>query len=115
MRAHQARRKRVRKKIQGTPARPRLSVFKSARHIYAQLIDDVSGRTLLAQSSLHKDFQSRSGKGSNVAAAKLLGELLAEKAREKGITRVVFDRSGYRYHGRVKAVAEGAREKGLMF
>lgn len=113
--ARQARRERVRKKVLGTPERPRLSVFKSARHIYAQLIDDVHGHTLLTESSLHPDFRVRSDKGNNVAAAKTLGEIVAEKAREKGILQVIFDRNGYPYHGRVKAVAEGAREKGLVF
>lgn len=112
---HKTRQKRVRKKVKGTPARPRLCVFKSARHIYAQLIDDANGCTLLTQTSLHGDFKSQSSKGGNVAAAKFLGELLAVKALEKGVSSVVFDRNGYLYHGRVKAVADGAREKGLIF
>ena len=103
---------RVRNKISGTAERPRLSVFRSEKHIYAQLIDDVKGVTLASASSLEKDFE---GKGSDKAAAREIGKRLAQKAAEKGITAVVFDRSGYIYHGRVKELAEGAREGGLSF
>lgn len=103
---------RVRNKISGTAERPRLSVFRSEKHIYAQLIDDVKGVTLASASSLEKDFE---GKGSDKAAAREIGKRLAQKAKEKGITAVVFDRSGYIYHGRVKELAEGAREGGLSF
>ena len=103
---------RVRNKISGTPERPRLNVFRSAKHIYAQLIDDVNGVTLVSASSLEKDFE---GNGGNKEAAKKVGELIAKKAVEKGIENVVFDRSGYLYHGRVLELAEGARECGLKF
>ena len=97
------RHKRVRAKISGTPECPRLNVFRSARHIYAQIIDDLSGTTLAAASTMDKD------------SAHKVGEAVAKKAMEKGITKVVFDRSGYIYHGRVKELAEGAREGGLKF
>ena len=103
---------RVRHKISGTAERPRLNVFRSAKHIYAQLIDDVAGVTLAAASSMDKGFE---GFGGNKEAAKKVGAALAKKAAEKGITEVVFDRSGYVYHGRVKELAEGAREGGLNF
>ena len=103
---------RVRKKVFGTVERPRLSVFKSEKNIYAQVIDDINGVTLVAASSLDKDF---SAKGGNKEAAKKVGELVAKKAVEKGITEVVFDRGGYIYHGRVKELAEAAREAGLQF
>ena len=103
---------RVRNKISGTAERPRLSVFRSEKHIYAQLIDDVKGVTLASASSLEKDFE---GKGSDKAAAREIGRRRAQKAAEKGITAVVLDRSGYIYHGRVKELAEGAREGGLSF
>ena len=103
---------RVRGKISGTPERPRLCVFRSENHIYAQIIDDVNGNTLVAAASVEKDFE---GLGSNVAAAKKIGALVAERALQKGIEEVVFDRGGYIYHGRVKALAEGAREGGLKF
>lgn len=106
------RHQRVRVKISGTAACPRLNVFRSAKNIYAQLIDDEAGRTLCAASSHGKDF---TGYGGNCEAAKKVGLALAEKAKEKGITDVVFDRSGYVYHGRVAALAEGAREGGLNF
>ena len=106
------RHKRVRAKISGTPQRPRLSVFRSASHIYAQLIDDVNGVTLVAASTVEKGFE---GNGGNKEAAKLVGQNIAKKAAEKGISEVVFDRSGYIYHGRVKELAEGAREGGLKF
>lgn len=106
------RRRRVRGKISGTAQRPRLSVFRSAKHIYAQLIDDVNGVTLVSASSVEKDFD---GNGTNIEAAKKVGQLIGSKAVAKDISTVVFDRSGYIYHGRVKAVAEGARESGLKF
>ncbi len=103
---------RVRSKISGTPQRPRLSVFRSAKHIYAQLIDDVNGVTLASASSLDKDFE---GAGGNVDGAKKVGEMIAKRAQEKNITTVVFDRGGYLYHGRVKELADSARENGLQF
>lgn len=110
--ARTARHKRVRAKISGTPERPRLNVFRSTKHIYAQIIDDVNGVTLAAASSLSKDFE---GDGGNVEGAKAVGELIAKHAIEKGITEVVFDRGGYLYHGRIKELADGAREGGLKF
>lgn len=103
---------RVRSKISGTPECPRLDVFRSSRHIYAQLIDDQNGVTLAAASTLDKDFE---GIGSNKDAAHKVGVSIAKRAAEKGIKDVVFDRGGYIYHGRVKEVAEGAREGGLNF
>ena len=103
---------RVRKKVFGTVERPSLSVFKSEKNIYAQVIDDINGVTLVAASSLDKDF---SAKGGNKEGAKLVGEVVAKRAIEKGITEVVFDRGGYIYHGRVKELAEAAREAGLQF
>lgn len=104
---------RVRKKVTGTAERPRLAVFRSEKNIYAQIIDDVAGRTLVAASSLDKDFAGKVG--SNKEAAKLVGEAVAKKAIEAGITEIVFDRGGYVYHGRVQMLAEGAREAGLKF
>ena len=103
---------RVRGKISGTAERPRLCVFRSENHIYAQIIDDVAGNTLVSASSVEKGFE---GKGGNVEAAKKIGVAVAERALQKGIEEVVFDRGGYIYHGRVKALAEGAREGGLKF
>ncbi len=103
---------RVRKNISGTAERPRLNVFRSLNHIYAQIIDDTKGITLAAASSMDKEF---SGNGGNVEGAKEVGTLIAKKAAEKGIKQVVFDRGGYVYHGRVAALAEGAREGGLEF
>lgn len=103
---------RVRSKISGTPSRPRLSVFRSAKHIYAQVIDDVNRVTLCAASSLDKDFD---GNGGNAEGARKVGEAIAKRALEKDIKEVVFDRGGYLYHGRVKELAEGARENGLTF
>ena len=108
----QKRHLRVRNRVAGTAERPRLNVFRSLAHIYAQVIDDEKGMTLAAASSLDKDFQ---GKGGNIAAAKAVGAAIAKKALEKGITEVVFDRGGYIYHGRVAALAEAAREGGLKF
>ena len=104
------RHRRVRGKISGTAERPRLDVFRSAKHIYAQIIDDVAGVTLVSASSMDKDFE---GAGGNIEAAAQVGKKIAEKALAKGISEVVFDRGGFVYHGRVKAVAEGAREGGL--
>lgn len=106
------RHRRVRAKISGTPERPRLNVFRSLNHIYAQIIDDVNGKTLAAASSVEKDFGMT---GGNCEAAKKVGALIAERAAGKGITDVVFDRGGYVYHGRVQSLAEGAREGGLKF
>ncbi len=110
--ARQKRHGRLRNKIAGTAARPRLNVFRSARHIYAQLIDDDKGVTLAAASSMEKSFE---GAGSNKEAAKKVGLMLAEKAKAANIEDVVFDRGGYLYHGRVKELADGAREGGLKF
>lgn len=104
------RHRRVRGKISGTAARPRLVVFRSAKHIYAQVIDDEQGVTLASASSMDKDFNAY---GGNVEAAKKVGENIAKKCLEKGITEVVYDRGGFVYHGRVQALAEGAREAGL--
>ena len=106
------RHKRVRSKVSGTPERPRLCVFRSEKHIYAQVIDDVNGVTLVSASSVEKDFE---GLGSNKAAARKVGVTVAERAKAKGIDNVVFDRGGYVYHGRVQELAEGAREGGLEF
>ena len=103
---------RVRGKISGTPQRPRLNVFRSNANIYAQLIDDVNGVTLASANTLEKAFEGAAG---NCEAAKKVGQLLAERAKEKGIEEAVFDRSGYLYHGRVAALAEGARDGGLKF
>lgn len=106
------RHKRVRGKISGTPECPRLNVFRSSMHIYAQIIDDVNGKTLCAASSTEKGFGMY---GGNCDAAKKVGQMIAEKAKAAGVTDVVFDRGGYVYHGRVAALAEGAREGGLNF
>ena len=103
---------RVRGKISGTPERPRLCVFRSESNIYAQIIDDVAGNTLVAASTVEKEFE---GNGGNVEAAKTIGSKIAERALAKGIEEVVFDRGGYIYHGRVQALAEAAREGGLKF
>ena len=106
------RHKRVRARLSGTPETPRLNVFRSEANIYAQIIDDVHGVTLASASSLDKDIE---GYGGNVAAAKAVGQLVAQRAKDKGIETVVFDRGGYLHHGRVQALAEGAREGGLKF
>ena len=106
---------RVRKKVVGTPERPRLSVYRSLNHIYAQVIDDRTGRTLAAASSLDKEMRKQLKGGGNVAAAKVVGRAIAERARSAGVEQVVFDRGGYKYHGRVQALAEAAREAGLKF
>jgi len=108
------RHRRVRKRVTGTPERPRLAVFRSDRHIYAQVINDLEGRTLAAASSLEPTLRTQR-RGNNIPAAGEVGKLLAERARGAGIAKVVFDRGGYLYHGRVKALAEGARAGGLDF
>ena len=109
------RRQRIRRKISGSEARPRLSVFRSTRHIYAQIIDDGKGQTLVAASTLSGEIKDKLSGLKKAEAAKEVGKLLAAKAREKGIARVVFDRNGFIYHGRVKAVADSCRENGLEF
>jgi len=109
------RKKRVRKYLTGTPERPRISVFRSSRHIYAQIIDDTSGHTLISVSSLEKVVREHSSFENKIALASFVGKLLGERALGKGLNRVVFDKNGFLYHGRVKAVAEGAREAGLDF
>lgn len=106
---------RVRKRLYGTSARPRLNVFRSLKHIYAQLIDDEAGVTLVAASSMDASVAEGLGSCGNKAAARKVGTLIAQKAAEKGIKNVVFDRGGYLYHGRIKELAEGAREAGLEF
>jgi large subunit ribosomal protein L18 len=109
---------RLRKRIMGTEARPRLTVFRSLSHIYVQVIDDMTGRTLVAASSVEPSVRSgfaAKARGSNRAGAQAIGKLLAERALAKGIKRVVFDRNGFLYHGRIRAVAEAARESGLEF
>lgn len=109
------RKKRIRKKIFGTPERPRLSVFRSARHIYAQLIDDLAGRTLAAASSLSPEIRGELAGLKKTEVARVVGRLLAEKAKSRGIGKVVFDRNGFLYHGRVKTLADSCREHGLVF
>ena len=104
---------RVRKRVEGLPERPRLVVHRSHLHLIAQIVDDMAGRTLLTCSTRHPEFRKQHAKGGNVQAAKLLGEKVAQSALSAGIKQVVFDRGGYPYHGRVKALAEAAREKGL--
>jgi len=107
------RHRRVRKKVRGKAGRPRLSVFRSTRHVYAQVIDDANGRTLASASTMERD--TRGGVTANVDAAKSVGQRVGERAKAAGVTAVVFDRGGFRYHGRVAAVAEGARAAGLEF
>jgi len=111
------RHKRIRKKVFGTPERPRMAFFKSLNNLYVQIIDDEAGRTLVSASTIDKDFVEKYGVrgGKNIEMAKKLGEFIAEKALSKGIQNVVFDRGGFIYHGKVKAFAEAAREKGLKF
>jgi large subunit ribosomal protein L18 len=106
-----ARHDRLRKKLAGTPERPRLAVFRSLKHIYAQIIDDTTGTTLVSASNLDKGIETT----GNIDGAKKVGEVLAQRAKEKGIKSVVFDRGGFRYHGRVASLADGAREQGLEF
>lgn len=105
--------KRIRQKVTGSGGRPRLAIFRSVNHIYAQVIDDGQGVTIASASTTEKDWKGRTG--GNVAAAKEVGKAIAERAKEKGITSVVFDRGGYIYHGRVRSLAEAAREAGLEF
>ncbi len=111
----QRRKLHIRRKVTGTPERPRLTVTRSLKHMFAQIIDDVAGVTLVAASTQQKDVREQLKNGENVAAAKLVGKTIAERAKAKGIGAVVFDRNGYLYHGRIKAVADGAREGGLKF
>jgi large subunit ribosomal protein L18 len=114
--ARQRRHLRVRAKISGTAERPRLNVFRSSQHMYAQLIDDTAGHTLCSASTLEKDFSGRLGEDTTkLAKAKLVGQVIGERARELGVSKVVYDRGGFRYHGRIQAVADGAREAGLDF
>ena len=112
-RVRRARRKQgIRKELLGVPERPRLSVFRSLNHVYAQVIDDLSGKTLASASTRDKGFAD---KGAKMAEASAVGKLVAQRAKEKGVSKVVFDRNGYLYHGRIKALAEAAREAGLEF
>jgi large subunit ribosomal protein L18 len=104
--------KRIRNRVSGTPERPRLAVFRSTNHIYAQVIDDQRGHTMVAAASTEKNLR---GKGGNVEGAKVIGKIIAERAKQNGINKVVFDRGGYLYHGRVKALADAARQAGLEF
>jgi large subunit ribosomal protein L18 len=105
---------RIRRKVDGSDQRPRLAVFRSLKHVYVQAIDDATGITLAMASSMDKDLREKV-KGSNVASARAVGELIADRLKDKGVTTAVFDRGGYRYHGKVKALAEAARAKGLKF
>ena len=109
------RKKRIRKKIQGTPLRPRLSVFRSARHTYAQIVDDTVGHTLAEASTMGSQAKDAPKFENKVAAANFVGKLIGERALDKGIKEVVFDRNGFLYHGRVKSLSEGARKAGLIF
>jgi large subunit ribosomal protein L18 len=113
--ARQRRHQRVRRKVEGTPERPRLNVFRSLSHIYAQVIDDAAGQTLVSASSLEAELHEQMSGRSKTDQAKTVGKVVAERAKEKGIDKVVFDRGGYRYHGRVKALADASRESGLDF
>jgi len=113
--ARKRRHKSIRKKVTGTPEKPRLNVSRSLKHIHAQVIDDYSGHTLAAASTLDPSLREELTQTSNAEAARRVGELLAQRAKDKGINQVVFDRGGFKYHGRVKALADGAREKGLQF
>lgn len=106
---------RIRAKLEGTAERPRLAVFRSVNHIYVQAIDDAGGRTLAAASTLDPELRPRAGNAGNVAAAKLVGAAIAERLRARGVARVTFDRGGFVYHGRVRALADAAREAGLEF
>jgi len=109
------RHRRIRKNIKGTKEKPRLSIHRSLNNLFIQLIDDIEGKTLCAVSSLDKRFKDKSKTGGNVKSAEVLGELLAKEAKDKGIKKVVFDRGGYLYHGRIKALADAARKAGLEF
>jgi len=106
---------RLRMRVNGTPDRPRLAVYRSLDHIYAQVIDDRSGKTLVSASSVDTESKKSVKGGGNIAAAKIIGKLVAERAKAAGVNKVVFDRGGYKYHGRVKALADAAREAGLQF
>ena len=106
---------RVRKKVRGTSSRPRLNVFRSSRHIYAQIIDDDHGQTLAAVSTIDRIIKEKNANGGNMAAAKIVGAEIARRAMTKGIKNVVYDRGGYLFHGRIKVLAEAAREEGLKF
>lgn len=114
-RSRQRRHLRVRKRISGTAERPRLNVYRSNKHIYAQLIDDEKGVTLVSASSLEKEFRAEAETGATVEFARKIGSLVAERAKAKGYSNVVFDRGGYLYHGRIQALADAAREAGLVF
>ena len=107
--------RRIRQKISGNPNRPRLCIYRSLKYVYAQIVDDTQGRTLVAASTAEKDVRKELKNAGNIEASKLVGKTIAERARAKGIEAVVFDRGGYLYHGRIKAVAEAARESGLKF
>ncbi|MDN3515064.1 MAG: 50S ribosomal protein L18 [Candidatus Brocadia sp.] len=109
------RHRRIRRKVVGTSERPRLSVFRSLKHIYCQIINDIDGKTLAAASTQSSDVRSEIGYGGNVKAAEIVGKKIAEAAAKKGITKVVFDKGGYKYHGRIKALAESARKHNLSF
>ena len=111
MRVHE----RVRQRVEGTAERPRLAVYRSLGHIYAQVIDDASGKTLVSASTIDGETKKNLKGGGNIAAAKVIGKTVAERAKAKGVVKVVFDRGGYKYHGRVKALADAAREAGLQF
>jgi len=113
--ARKRRHLRVRKKVSGTPTKPRFNVFRSIKYIYAQIIDDLSGNTLVSASSIDKELKGKLKAGGNIEAAKAVGVLIARRAVNEGIKNVVFDRGGYLYHGRVKALADAAREGGLEF
>lgn len=113
--ARLTRKKRIRRKLHGTMERPRLTVFRSDKHIYAQIIDDVRGVTLVSTSTLCSEYKGQERPKGKVGSAKAIGEIIARKAKEQGISRVVFDRNGYIYHGRVQALADAAREGGLEF
>jgi large subunit ribosomal protein L18 len=113
--ARKARHFRVRKKVSGTAEKPRLNVFRSVNHIYVQVIDDFTGNTVAAASSIDKELKGKIKSGGNIEAAKTVGELIAKKTLDKGINQIVFDRGGYLYHGRIKALADAAREGGLKF
>jgi len=107
--------KKIRKKIFGTKERPRLCIFKSNKNLFVQIIDDVAGHTIVSASTLEKEIKSEIKNGGNVEAAKKIGEIIAKRAIEKGIKNICFDRAGYKYHGRIKAVADAAKENGLVF
>jgi len=113
--SREKRQRRIRKNMTGTSERPRLAIFRSAKHIYAQVIDDVAGRTIASASTLAKDLRGGLGEGNKIDAAKKVGALVAEQCKSKDVTKVVFDRGGFLYHGRVKALADAAREGGLDF